>query len=134
MQNAPREHSAIPLTCIKLQSVFKTYVLYIFEWPLKTGFTIWDHTTVNAVKHVLSGHSETDQKFGFQDRLSLTTGHKYCRMPLLFANPEDSLGFSRVEAQLFFREIRSTRRYKLLKFVTSCLYLGEAFVIDVESQ
>ena len=31
------EHSAILLTCIKLTSVFKTFVLSIFEWPLKTG-------------------------------------------------------------------------------------------------
>ena len=25
---------------IKLPFVFKTFVLYIFEWPLKTGFTV----------------------------------------------------------------------------------------------
>ena len=35
-----REHSAILLTLIKLPHVFKTFVLSIFEWPLKTGFTI----------------------------------------------------------------------------------------------
>ena len=40
MQNAPREHSAIRSTFIKLQFVFKNLVLYIFEWPLKTGFTV----------------------------------------------------------------------------------------------
>ena len=40
LQNAPREHSAILLTFIKLQFVFKTFVLSIFEWPLKTGFTV----------------------------------------------------------------------------------------------
>ena len=40
MQNAPREHSAILLTFIKLPFVFKTFVLSIFEWPLKTGFTV----------------------------------------------------------------------------------------------
>ena len=34
------EHSAILSTCIKLQSVFNTFVLSIFEWPLKTGFTV----------------------------------------------------------------------------------------------
>ena len=37
MQNAPREHSAILLTCIKLPSVFKTFVLAIFELSLKMG-------------------------------------------------------------------------------------------------
>ena len=42
MQNAPREHSAILLTFIKLPFVFKTFVLSIFEWPLKTGFTVFD--------------------------------------------------------------------------------------------
>ena len=35
MQNAP-EHSAILLTFIKLP-----FVLSIFEWPLKTGFTVY---------------------------------------------------------------------------------------------
>ena len=31
------EHSAILSTFIKLQFVIKTFVLSIFEWPLKTG-------------------------------------------------------------------------------------------------
>ena len=34
------EHSAILSTCIKLPSVIKIFVLSIFEWPLKTGFTV----------------------------------------------------------------------------------------------
>ena len=38
LQNAPREHSAIHSTFIKLPFAFKTLVLSIFEWPLKTGF------------------------------------------------------------------------------------------------
>ena len=33
------EHSAILLTFIKLPFVKKIFVLSIFEWPLKTGFT-----------------------------------------------------------------------------------------------
>ena len=40
LQNAPREHSAILLTFIKLPLVFKTFVFSIFEWPPKTGFTV----------------------------------------------------------------------------------------------
>ena len=40
MQNAPREHSAILSTFIKLPFIFKAFVLSIFEWPLKTGFTV----------------------------------------------------------------------------------------------
>ena len=39
-QNAPREHSEILSTCIKLPSVFKIFVLSISEGPLKTGFTV----------------------------------------------------------------------------------------------
>ena len=35
------EHSAILSTCIKLPHVFKTLVLSIFEWPLKTVFTVF---------------------------------------------------------------------------------------------
>ena len=35
-----REHSAILLTFIKLPFVIKTFVLSIFEWTLKTGFTV----------------------------------------------------------------------------------------------
>ena len=34
------EHSAILLTFIKLPFVIKICVLSIFEWPLKTGFTV----------------------------------------------------------------------------------------------
>ena len=40
MQNAPSEHSSIFLTFIKLPFVIKIFVLSIFEWPLKTGFTV----------------------------------------------------------------------------------------------
>ena len=34
------EHSAILSTFIKLPFVIKIFVLSIFEWPLKTGFTV----------------------------------------------------------------------------------------------
>ena len=34
------EHSAILSTFIKLLFVFNTFVLSIFEWPFKTGFTV----------------------------------------------------------------------------------------------
>ena len=37
----PLEHSAILLTCIKRKSVLKYQILlFFFEWPLKTGFTV----------------------------------------------------------------------------------------------
>ena len=35
------EHSAVLLTFIKLPFVIKIFVLSIFEWPLKTGFTVY---------------------------------------------------------------------------------------------
>ena len=34
------EHSAIPLTFIKLPFVIKIFVLSIFEWLFYTGFTV----------------------------------------------------------------------------------------------
>ena len=34
------EHSAILWTVIKLPFVIKTFVLTIFEWPLRTGLTV----------------------------------------------------------------------------------------------
>ena len=34
------EHSAILSTFINLPFAIKTFVLSIFEWPLKTGFTV----------------------------------------------------------------------------------------------
>ena len=37
----PLEHSAILLTFIKLPYVIKIFVLSIFEWPLKAGFTVF---------------------------------------------------------------------------------------------
>ena len=40
LQNAPMEHSAILLTCIKVPHGFMAFVLSIFEWLLKTGFTV----------------------------------------------------------------------------------------------
>ena len=36
------EHSAILSTFIKLSFVIKIFVLSIFEWLLKTGFTVYD--------------------------------------------------------------------------------------------
>ena len=36
----PSEHSATLSTFIKLPFVIRIFVLSIFEWPLKTGFTV----------------------------------------------------------------------------------------------
>ena len=40
LQGEHSEHSAILLTFIKLPFVIKIFVLCIFEWLLKTGFTV----------------------------------------------------------------------------------------------
>ena len=45
---APMEHSAVLLTCIKLPHGLKTFVLSIFKWPLKTGFTVQVCILVNV--------------------------------------------------------------------------------------
>ena len=37
------EHSAILLTFIKLPFVIKIFVLFIFEWPFYTGFTVYEN-------------------------------------------------------------------------------------------
>ena len=50
LATTPREHSAILLTFIKLPFVFKPFVLSIFEWSLKTGFTV---IRADVVIHVL---------------------------------------------------------------------------------
>ena len=41
LQNAPMEHSAVLLTFSKLPPGFKTFILSIFEWQLKTGYTVY---------------------------------------------------------------------------------------------
>ena len=41
------EHSAILSTFIKLPVVIKIFVLSIFEWPLKTGFTVYGYCEVS---------------------------------------------------------------------------------------
>ena len=61
MQNAPREHSAILLTFIKLTFVFKTFVLSIFEWSLKAGFTV-EGTELNT--HVYTSIEARGLMFG----------------------------------------------------------------------
>ena len=46
------EHSAILPTCIKLPFVIMIFVSSIFEWPLKTGFTVCQ-TNVGRLKRFL---------------------------------------------------------------------------------
>ena len=46
----------------------------LFDFALEVWFNIV------TVKPVLSGHSKRRPKIGFQDRLLLNAGQKYCRM------------------------------------------------------
>ena len=55
MQNAPREHSAKLSTFINLPFVFKTFVLSISEWSLKTGFTVFLGVHKHCTKYVFEG-------------------------------------------------------------------------------
>ena len=50
------EHSATLSTFFELPFVIKIFVLSIFEWPLKTGFTVFRrHTGIcQSVKHLKS--------------------------------------------------------------------------------
>ena len=45
-----QEHSAILLTFINLPFVIKIFVLSIFEWPLKTGFTVYGNLQVGVLE------------------------------------------------------------------------------------
>ena len=47
LQNA----SAILSTFIKLTFIFKIFVLSIFEWPIKTGFTVLKHLWLVQVEY-----------------------------------------------------------------------------------
>ena len=62
MQIAPREHSAIHLTCINLQFVFETLVLPIFEWLLQTGFTVYMYCDFTESLLILNGIGVTVKK------------------------------------------------------------------------
>ena len=71
----PLKHSAILLTFIKLPFVIKTFVLPIFEWPLKTGFTVFKSSqqsvTTHTVKPVKNGYYQKDQKLDFKTNYRL---------------------------------------------------------------
>ena len=51
------ENSAILSTFIKLPVVIKSFVLYIFEWPFYTGFTVCHMTCVHHSSYKQNGNS-----------------------------------------------------------------------------
>ena len=48
------KHSAILLAFIKLPLVIKIFILSVFEWPLRTGFTVLFYLFQRDRKHVSS--------------------------------------------------------------------------------
>ena len=48
------ECSSVFLTCIKVPHVFKTFVLSIFEWLLKTGPTVMAFSCLKLANFLLS--------------------------------------------------------------------------------
>ena len=55
----PREHSAILSTFIKLPFVIKIFVLFIFEWPFYTGFTVFDsQLLLQNLKEMFKGNMQ----------------------------------------------------------------------------
>ena len=60
-------HSAMLLTFIKLTSVIKIFVLSIFEWPFKKGFTVF----CTCVRSIINGPSRDKPVFGGFDKVRL---------------------------------------------------------------
>ena len=82
-----QKHSAILSTFIKLPFVFKTFVLSIFEWLLKSGFTI-HRPVLNVIVQLSCG-----------DR-SLVSGMGHNLLPyFMYVN---SKGSAQTEAMLKF--------------------------------
>ena len=72
----PLEHSAILLTFIKLPFAFKIFVLSIFEWLLKTGFTIFisinGATIIDLSQHMRFWYNiALSSNEGFHDKIIL---------------------------------------------------------------
>ena len=72
--NAGQKYSAILLTFIKLPFAIKIFVLSIFEWPLKTGFTVdylTKHTCIETLIHRILKSNSLDP----DEMLLLTMPH-----------------------------------------------------------
>ena len=65
-----RDHSAILSTFIKLPLIIKIFFLSIFEWPLKTGITVFyvycSSLTVNEPRHEISNNVCANSKVSDQ--------------------------------------------------------------------
>ena len=64
-----REHSAILSTFIKLPFVIKIFVLSIFEWPPKTGFTVLYSTLTHLSRMEFPSLVKWTSPFSFKGML-----------------------------------------------------------------
>ena len=63
-----------PGSAVRLASVAR----HVTDCAMQPGYD--KHLNLSTVKPFLSGHSKRRPKIGFQDRLLLNAGRKYCRM------------------------------------------------------
>ena len=108
MQNAcrmlPLEHSAILLTCIKRQSVLEPNLSLLFDWPLKTGFTVYISIVVpvpSTVKTSTNANTQTSTTtyvtFGSR-RTDITTADYAAQSTTAFATTDVTTdGFTTAE-------------------------------------
>ena len=73
-----REHSAILSTFIKLPFTIKTFVLSIFKWPLKTGFTVLSSYQLTQ----FMGHVGVQHIFRGKSSQKLTSHQKFTNLKL----------------------------------------------------
>ena len=98
MQNAPREHSAIPSTFIKLLLVIKIFVLSIFVWPLNHYLKIKSPeykrclylntiatTLIGSLKHTQCGGTEGSVAVRVECNATKTY-QKMCRVHAVMLN------------------------------------------------
>ena len=83
------EHSAILSTFIKLPFVIKIFVLWIFECPFYTGFTVWENLTVLL-------------------KMPCKTGFDFCLTIWLF----DGI-FGKIKSLFFLKKADDKKAYKI---------------------
>ena len=63
MAECSKRASAILLTFIKLLFAIKTFVLSVFQWPLKTGFTVARMPRCHACNSAHGHEPDTDSLY-----------------------------------------------------------------------
>ena len=75
------EHSAILSTCTKLPFVIKIFVLSIFEWPLKTGFTVYVSCSLKPYQVHIDHRKQVNKSIRNYSHQKLMQA-KFCFTPL----------------------------------------------------